>query len=412
MRDPYEVLGISPDAPGGEVKRAFRRLAKQFHPDTRPPDPSADLRFREVVSAYQALLTGQSHAGAQSEHCVASRLSRLRGFHAGATTLIVFLLTVGGSVSLVALWPELSDSPPPTRHQAAQPPAVAAGASLPWLPEATTSTGWKPDGDHAAGEPAIIASAAVPKQPASDGAPGADALLQREASRPSSKAIGKLADEIGTGEPDEDRASMLNRRRPEASTNAAGDRGDRVAANPANPEAGDVPAGSVNGLAWATLRDLRLGFSLSYPADIFVTGPVQTNRGVAFGSRDGRARLVVSGSMNGDGMPLAAHRRSLMTGPYRNAVFDYTPRRAYWFVLSGILGDEIFYERVTLSCDQRTVHSWKLVYPLAERALYDRIVEEVHRRYRHGNGVGGHCREAGQQTMRAARPDAEQALSR
>src|SRR5262249_27267053 len=99
--------------------------------------------------------------------------------------------------------------------------------------------------------------------------------------------------------------------------------------------------------------------------------------------------LVISASING--ITLAAHRRSLMSGPYRDAAFDYTPRSAHWFVLSGTMGDEIFYERVTFSCDRRTVHGWKLVYPVGERGFYDRVVEEVHRRYSHGNGVGGRC---------------------
>src|SRR5262245_956537 len=127
MRDPYEVLGILPGAPDGEVKRAFRRLAKQLHPDPHPHDASAALRFREVVSAYQALIAGQSHAG---DDRAAGRPSRRRGFQAGATAVVVFLLTVG-SVSLAALWRELSDSPPPTRQEPAQPPVIEAAPSPP-----------------------------------------------------------------------------------------------------------------------------------------------------------------------------------------------------------------------------------------------------------------------------------------
>ena len=76
---------------------------------------------------------------------------------------------------------------------------------------------------------------------------------------------------------------------------------------------------------------------------------------------------------------------------YVSPAFDYKPRRTTWYVLSGTLGAEMFYQRVTFSCDGRAFHTWKLVYPLSERAFYDRIVEEVHRRYRHGKVSGGGC---------------------
>lgn len=108
-------------------------------------------------------------------------------------------------------------------------------------------------------------------------------------------------------------------------------------------------------------------------------------------SRDGRARLLVSAAINTSGRSLAGYRQALVDGPYRGAVFDYAPQRTTWFVLSGKLGNQMFYERVTFSCDQRAFHRWKLVYPLPERWFYDRIVEEVHRRYNHGNGPGAHC---------------------
>jgi len=53
-RDYYEVLGVSRSASADEVKRAYRKLAKQYHPD-RNPDPSADEKFKEVQRAYDTL---------------------------------------------------------------------------------------------------------------------------------------------------------------------------------------------------------------------------------------------------------------------------------------------------------------------------------------------------------------------
>lgn len=55
MRDPYEVLGVPRDATHRQVRAAYRRLARQTHPDTRPADPDASARFRVVQWAYAIL---------------------------------------------------------------------------------------------------------------------------------------------------------------------------------------------------------------------------------------------------------------------------------------------------------------------------------------------------------------------
>lgn len=55
MRDPYEVLGVARSADEAEVKKAFRRLAKTWHPDRNKDDPKAKDRFAEVNSAYEIL---------------------------------------------------------------------------------------------------------------------------------------------------------------------------------------------------------------------------------------------------------------------------------------------------------------------------------------------------------------------
>lgn len=54
-RDYYEVLGVSRDAPPDELKKAFRRLAMQFHPDRNPNNPEAAERFKECSEAYEVL---------------------------------------------------------------------------------------------------------------------------------------------------------------------------------------------------------------------------------------------------------------------------------------------------------------------------------------------------------------------
>ncbi len=53
--DYYEILGVARDAGADEIKKAFRKLARDSHPDANPDDPSAEARFREVAEAYEVL---------------------------------------------------------------------------------------------------------------------------------------------------------------------------------------------------------------------------------------------------------------------------------------------------------------------------------------------------------------------
>lgn len=54
-RDYYEVLGVGRNADEKEIKRAYRKLAKRYHPDTNPGDTQAEQKFKEVTEAYNVL---------------------------------------------------------------------------------------------------------------------------------------------------------------------------------------------------------------------------------------------------------------------------------------------------------------------------------------------------------------------
>ena len=53
--DPYKVLGVSPDASDEEIKRAYRRLAKQYHPDLHPGDQEAAKKMQQINAAYEQI---------------------------------------------------------------------------------------------------------------------------------------------------------------------------------------------------------------------------------------------------------------------------------------------------------------------------------------------------------------------
>src|SRR5213595_2107966 len=61
-RDYYEVLGVERNATADDVKRAYRKLAVQFHPDKNPGDPHAEEKFKELGEAYDILMDGNKRA--------------------------------------------------------------------------------------------------------------------------------------------------------------------------------------------------------------------------------------------------------------------------------------------------------------------------------------------------------------
>lgn len=63
IQDPYEVLGVSHDASDDEIKQAYRKLAKKYHPDLNPNDPEAAKKMNEVNAAYDQIKNPQQNYG-------------------------------------------------------------------------------------------------------------------------------------------------------------------------------------------------------------------------------------------------------------------------------------------------------------------------------------------------------------
>ena len=60
-RDYYEVLGVSKTASDSELKSAYRKLAKKYHPDVNPGDKEAEAKFKEATEAYSVLSLSLIH---------------------------------------------------------------------------------------------------------------------------------------------------------------------------------------------------------------------------------------------------------------------------------------------------------------------------------------------------------------
>jgi DnaJ-class molecular chaperone len=80
MRNPYDVLGVSRSADEAEIKKAFRKLAKTYHPDRNKDDPKAKDKFAEVNSAYEILGDAQKRAQFDRGEIDAEGKPRFQGF--------------------------------------------------------------------------------------------------------------------------------------------------------------------------------------------------------------------------------------------------------------------------------------------------------------------------------------------
>jgi hypothetical protein len=363
MPDLYRVLGLSPRAGEEEIKAAYRALAKLSHPDVNAGDAAAELRTKQINFAYETLRNVERRA-AYDTALVRRQAQRRRRLRRRAAAVFGLTLVVG---ALGAYW--------------ARPWTLPADWSLPLA------------GSEAA-KPTVVADAR-PIQPASG---EAEPPRQRSDAReePAGRTEVPESQSLppGAGLEAPARQGLAGTALLENSMQGTSPLPQVLAEAAEGPAASAAPPGARDESGpWAVLSNPRLGFELKYPAEVFA--PVAGNAGERLRllvSRDGRAVL---GIFLADGArdQLAERRRALMQGRYAGASFDGTALTEAGFVLSGTLGAEVFYEHVAAACDGRSMIGWQVVYPLSERAVYARLVEEMRSGYSLGGAQGARCGE-------------------
>jgi hypothetical protein len=118
-------------------------------------------------------------------------------------------------------------------------------------------------------------------------------------------------------------------------------------------------------------RNDRFGFQLQIPADVFIK-----HRAADAGDGD---------SKNVDRYSPASYQRFLAHQSYPGLHIDYAPVGGSWAVLSGTQGSRMVYEKVMFTCGGHVINSFALVYPIAERDVFDPIMEAMEDSFRAGS---------------------------
>ena len=142
---------------------------------------------------------------------------------------------------------------------------------------------------------------------------------------------------------------------------------------------------ALNPGGWQSYRNERFGLSLNYPGDVFqIERTSEAGDGVVFAARGADARMLVGALPNRDHQTIASYQNLVARKSYAGYQIHYRPRGNTWFVLSGEGDGKIFYEKVMFSCGGRLINSFALIYPAAERHIFDPIVERVEDTFRAG----------------------------
>jgi hypothetical protein len=146
-------------------------------------------------------------------------------------------------------------------------------------------------------------------------------------------------------------------------------------------------------MAWVPYVNERFGFSLRYPEGVFEPERrSEAGDGEVFVGQEGHARLLVGAFENADGHTVPSYMNYIRRESYSGYSIDYAPRGQTWFVLSGENDQNVFYEKVIFSCRGHIISSFALIYPIANKAVFDPIVAGIEKTFRPAQDCGAYAR--------------------
>ncbi|QQP93421.1 hypothetical protein IGS68_32880 (plasmid) [Skermanella sp. TT6] len=129
---------------------------------------------------------------------------------------------------------------------------------------------------------------------------------------------------------------------------------------------------------YAAYREPGSGTVLTYPASVFTRADDGTGRFAKFVSADLRSTFYVVGRENDPGQGIAELSAAAESAlAEEKALITYRRRKEDWFVLSGYIGDNIFYRKTVLARRGRTVGTFQINFPKDQKPFYYGIVERM-----------------------------------
>ena len=154
---------------------------------------------------------------------------------------------------------------------------------------------------------------------------------------------------------------------------------------------GPVFAESMQPLDWETYRSERFGYSLLFPARVLeLHSETPDGRGVELSSKDRSVRLKVVAADNSDNISIGEYRAAILREFSGASQLQYGPMGQSWFVLSGVRGNSIYYQKVLFACGGRIINAFALTYPERQRREFDPLVTTIEKNFRSTTGPDGY----------------------
>jgi len=114
-RDFYELLGVGRDANDDQLKKAYRKMAKQYHPDANPGNKEAEAKFKEISEAYSVLSDSSKRKSYDQFGHAAFEQGGGGGYHGGMDMGDIFGSFFGGAMDIGDLFGSGRSRPRPRR---------------------------------------------------------------------------------------------------------------------------------------------------------------------------------------------------------------------------------------------------------------------------------------------------------